>query len=107
MSAFRISIIIGCGLRANGSHITIEERAKMLARAKSLCLDAFGGYTVTQTDGGWKDAGTVCEEPGILFTLIAQAHELTVFPLLAAALRDTFEQRCIVVTREPVEVEFI
>jgi uncharacterized protein DUF3574 len=80
----------------------------MIARAKSLCLDAMGGYTLSQADGGWKDEhDKIWEEPSVVFTLVAQPHELSILDLLVPALRDTFQQRCVLVMREPVELEFI
>ena len=103
MNDTRITITVGTGLRDDGSRIKIEDRAIMLIKAKMFLLTNCGGYTVTSVDGGWRDSeGTDWEEPGLMFTLLTAKGQI-IPTALASAIRDIFEQRCVMLTVEPVE----
>lgn len=47
------------------------ENKKQLKKILSLCIDIFGGYTLINTFGGWKDANNIKH--------IEKAYKLTIF----------------------------
>lgn len=103
----RITIGTGCGLRKNGTAISHPDRSRMTYLAKRYLLDTCGGYTVTQSDGGWRDEdGKDWEEPSLGFVVIMDKNKANPEGL-AMIIRDTFEQVCVMLTVEPVNTKFI
>lgn len=78
-------------------------------RAKLAC--EFGGATIIPTLGAWIDnAGQFVSEPGILaYVLCADNTDANyaLFKSIANEYRVLFNQESVIVSREPLEYEFI
>ena len=79
-----------------------QEEAK--EKAKAILLDNFGGYTIDDAEGGWRDGDTVYQE----YTLVIYLSDTTLDDVHAAAdeLIDTFHQSSILIQTNPTSTEF-
>ena len=79
-----------------------QEEAK--EKAKAILLDHFGGYTIDDAEGGWRDGDTVYQE----YTLVIYLSDTTLDDVHAAAdeLIDTFHQSSILIQTNPTSTEF-
>lgn len=106
MNSLRVTIGVGCGLRANGSRISHADQIRMVMLAKNLLLTNCGGYTMTRAEGGWRDStGTDWEEPSLGFVVLVDANAHPT--VLAIAIRDIFEQKCVMLTTEEVNTRLV
>lgn len=70
LTHYKIEFGFGVGLDRNQSPIDGVQREDALHLITSECVRLFGGYTLTQTTGGWRNpAGVLVQEPG--YTLMA------------------------------------
>lgn len=114
MKKLRITFIVGTGFRKDGSPISSGARHCMANRAEQFFLKTCGGYNFTNGSGGWREVdptrGKVStrdwQETNIVYTVLVDAGTVAVKPL-AEWVRDNFEQKCIVVTTETVDCDFI
>ena len=101
---YRITFTVGQGKDRDGRNIKFIK--SKLREVLSLISSEFGGYTLYHTNGGWTDEnGKLIEEPSVV--IVAFTSNLAPAKRTAAFMRDTFNQFCVVVTKESLDVEFI
>ncbi len=74
------------------------------ARAEEILVEHFGGYTIQEANGGWKDDGKIYNE----YTLVIYLSDTTLDEVHAAArelIRD-FNQTAILIQEDGVRTEF-
>lgn len=70
MSA-RITITAGTGFDRDGRALSAQRVAQALATIRATLAQTFGGYTETDTLGGWVDgSGELVTEPGKRWTVV-------------------------------------
>lgn len=104
----RITITAGCGVRKGGLRISLGARCCLLNRVRKMFLDVCEGYTMKMAEGGWRNDGKDWEEPCVEFSAVVTKGQLTFDgEVLAAFVRDTFEQQCVLLTIEPIQSKLI
>lgn len=104
----KITITVGVGLRSDGSKISQIEAISMRKRAEQVLLERCGAYTVSYGKGGWwHDASHDWRESVFVFTVTVESWRLVNPSLLAAAIRDIFQQKCVALETKPVNFELV
>ena len=78
-----------------------DESKEML---KKILIDHFGGYTIQEAVGGWKDGDKVYQE----YTLVIYLSDTTQEEVHKAAdeMIDTFRQSSVLIHKNGTETEF-
>ena len=78
-----------------------DESKEML---KKILIDHFGGYTIQEATGGWKDGDKVYQE----YTLVIYLSDTTPEEVYKAAdeMIDTFHQSSVLIHKNGTETEF-
>ena len=100
----RITFSVGHGKTKLGRRIMGKFEKRQLAYAK--LADTYEGFTIHFATGGWKDAtGTLIKEDSMILS-VADTNDLGEGPavLMAEYLRDLFDQSCVLMTIEDLEV---
>ena len=73
-------------------------------KAEEILLDHFGGYTIQEANGGWKDGDTVYTE----YTLVIYLSDTTLEDVHAAAseMIETFHQSSVLIQANETTTEF-
>ena len=73
-------------------------------KAEEILLDHFGGYTIQEANGGWKDGDTVYTE----YTLVIYLSDTTLEDVHAAAdeMVETFHQSSVLIQANETTTEF-
>ncbi len=73
-------------------------------KAEEILLDHFGGYTIQEANGGWKDGDTVYTE----YTLVIYLSDTTLEDVHAAAdeMVKTFRQSSVLIQANETTTEF-
>lgn len=73
-------------------------------KAKEILVKHFGGYTLTDAEGGWEDSGTLYQE----YTLVIYLSDTTLDKVHAAAdeLIRTFQQSSVLIQSNRTVTEF-
>ncbi len=79
-------------------------QAEALERAKEILLRHFGGYTIQEANGGWREGDTVYQE----YTLIIYLSDTTTEAIHAAAdeMIEVFRQSSVLIQENPTRTEF-
>lgn len=74
------------------------------ARAESILIDHFGGYTIQEANGGWIDGGTVFQE----YTLVIYLSDTTLEQVHEAAdeMIRVFNQSSVLIQANQTTTEF-
>lgn len=71
---YRIDFGFGVSEDRDGNTITIIRREEAMDEIKRVCMSLFGGYTLTRTEGGWRNPqGRLVEEPGYTLSVLAKS----------------------------------
>lgn len=80
----RVEYRIGLGIQEdrNGHIIPPIVYGRAIALIGERAAELFGGYTITDTTGGWVDGhGKLIEEPGITLSILVEGHSRTADPV--------------------------
>lgn len=109
LNAIKLEFGFGVGLDANQNRLTVEERRTGLDWIKKVSVNLFGGYTLTETQGGWRNpAGIVVEEPGFtltVYTTPAQHGLPTRIDILIDTIKAALHQEAVCITQSLVNSE--
>jgi len=103
----QITITIGQGVDRDGKSLSYRlpdlKREALVLTAKVL-----GGYTATESRGGWIDPrGNLIEENSLVITSIVPEESVNAVKTLAKLLGEIFNQEQVMVVVSTVESEFI
>lgn len=110
MNTLKIEFCFGTGFDRNQNPLTVEERRFGLNQIKQGAVEIFGGYTLVDTEGGWRNpAGVLVEETGkslVIYTIekpsfIVREKIEGMISIIKMALR----QETICVVQTPVNSE--
>lgn len=73
-------------------------------KAKEILVRHFGGYTLSEAEGGWADDGKLYQE----YTLVIYLSDTTLEKVHEAAkeMIDTFHQSCVLIQANQTSTEF-
>lgn len=100
----KYTFTIGQGYDSHGHKL--QNVARKRRNALQAIAKTFGGYTATPASGGWIDGGKLITEPSLAVTVYTDKPAKTV-TATAQALRETFGQTSVLVTREPAKAQFV
>jgi CHASE1-domain containing sensor protein len=100
-------VFVGIGFKADGSAITADERVAAENLLLDRAADLFGGATLSQGVGAWKDAaGVLVKEPCFVFDL--GTVDTAAVDQFAAFARDTLSQNSVAVQAlSPSPLQFV
>jgi hypothetical protein len=105
----KITFTIGIGKDKTGKPIPECDMELAKLRACKLIAREFGGYTAYVANGGWVDpSGKLIEEPSLVISTITDKpgnRELA--KDCAEGFKLSFNQDCIMVTRDVVSMELV
>ena len=107
----KIEFSFGLGLRENGTPLSKSRREVSLLAIRAHALYGFGGLTLIQGEGDWKDP-----ETGVVYSETNAVLSVIVDPLLfvnlesyitnlAAKIKEELNQKAVYVVRYPVEAK--
>ncbi len=97
----RVTYSIGLS-DSKGSPIPPETRARLCSQTWSYLVSKFGGYTVTEVSGGWRDSrGKEYREEGL--DVWVNTDKLYMVDAVAEWLSELWDQEAVMVTIEPIE----
>jgi len=68
---YKIEFGFGVGEDRDGNVISIERHESALGAIRREAATLFGGYTLTRTEGGWRNPqGRLVEEPGYTLSVL-------------------------------------
>lgn len=104
---YRVVFTVGTGTDKLGLEISEQSKFAYLIYSREWLAKTFGGYTETEHSGGWIDPrGKLIQESSVSFTVIVDG-DLTKVDLAAQRLLWMFQQEQVLVTKEPIEYEFV
>lgn len=104
----KIEFGMGIGLDRDGVAIPADRKRLGIAQIRDGAVRLFGGCTLSQTTGDWEDPATgerYCEE-GIVLFVLTNPTEFGIegrVSQLAETIKRSLNQKCVYVTRYPVE----
>ena len=103
-SAPDVQYVLYLGTNDKDTNEPVFDQEEAKEKAKAILLDHFGGYTIDDAEGGWRDGDTVYQE----YTLVIYLSDTTLDDVHAAAdeLIDTFHQSSILIQTNPTSTEF-
>lgn len=107
----KLELSFGTQLDRDGVEISDHIRTLGIAEARQLAADLFGGCTLIETNGDWKDeTGRCFSERGATLVILTteglpglEGH----IKQLAEDIKDSLYQKSVLVVRYPVQAEFI
>jgi len=103
---YRITYSVGIGLDLEG--LPVLNLDKKIKLAKTEAAVTFGGFDLSYRSGGWIDGeGKYIEEPAAIFTAIIGEDKLYAIEDFAVFLRLEFNQTSVLMTRQPIDFEFV
>lgn len=106
----RITITAGIGYDRAGAPLNPQDVQTALAGIRATMARAFGGYTESETLGGWiNGAGELVTEPGRRWTVLATitaSEAMTAARAVADYARDVLRQESVLIERDTIEGEF-
>ncbi len=95
-------MFLGTNDKDSNSPVFSKEEAK--EKAADILVDHFGGYTIQEANGGWKDGETLYRE----YTLVIYLSDTTLDEVRAAAddLIKVFNQSSILIQENETTTEF-
>ena len=95
-------MFLGTNDKDTNQPVCPQDEAK--ARAADILVDHFGGYTIQEANGGWKDGDTLYQE----YTLVIYLSDTTPEAVHAAAneLIDAFHQSSVLIQTNQTSTEF-
>ena len=103
--AFEVKIYVGIGKDKDGVSLHPYLVEKGLERARFQLASDFGGYSEYHHIGGWIHGGQLIQEPGVTFAVVTD--DVVTVGGVARYIRDAFRQTAVLVTKTPVESEFV
>lgn len=106
----------GIGEDKNGRNIAVNDARRAVRAICDKAVTLFGGYTLLDVFGGWKnDAGRVVEEPGKTLIIYADTAyqsngKLGIDNLVAefaGFIKGMLEQECVAVITTQIEIEYL
>ncbi len=99
----RVSFSVGLS-NTHGEPIPQSTRARLCGQTYSYLVDRFGGYTVMEVSGGWKDGvGREYREEGLLFWSDIESNRMGMVDGAASWLAEVWDQEAVMVTVENIE----
>lgn len=106
----RITITAGTGFDRHGNPLDAQDVQTALAGIRATLARAFGGYTETESLGGWiNGAGDLVTEPGrrwIALASITAGEAMDAARAVAEYARDALRQESVLIERDTIEAEF-
>jgi hypothetical protein len=95
-------IFLGTNDKDTNEPIFSPDEAK--AKLEDILLNHFGGYTIQEATGGWKDNGTTYQE----YTLVIYLSDTTIDKVHRAAdeMLQIFNQRSVLIQTNETKTEF-
>ena len=102
---YKVVFSVGVGHDSSGANIPFGTALtnRNIAMDEAACI--FGGCTVTENFGAWKDGAKVISEESWDFTIVSDKRDK--FREFGAFLRDLYMQSAVLLTVTEVESEFI
>ena len=100
-----VQYIMYLGTNDKDTNEPVASREACMEKAKAILIDMFGGYTIQEAEGGWKDEnGEVAQE----YTLVIYLNDTTSEQVHAAAdiMLDEFHQSSVMILENPLKTEF-
>lgn len=97
---------LGIGFDGAGRPILPIDVGTKRKSAVDFLTTEFGGVTIMDTVGSWRDGDTVVKEPGLAFVVVADIPEQDAQDA-GEFLRKLFNQKSVVVTQQDVTVSFV
>jgi hypothetical protein len=106
----RIAITAGIGYDRHGNALDAQHVQTALAGIRATLARAFGGYTETESLGGWiNGAGELVTEPGrrwVALASITAGEAMEAAHAVASYARDALRQESVLIERDTIEAEF-
>ncbi len=107
-----MKITFGVGIGSDRDGREISNAAELTEKAMNLLAYLYGGVSVVRCEGAWHDkAGQLVREPAIQLqvelTSVNESDQQNAARKQAAALREMFNQSCILVSFQKSEMEFV
>ena len=100
-----IQYVLYVGTNDKDTNEPVYPPEECMEKAKDILIERFGGYTITDAEGGWiNDDGTKCQE----YTLVIYLSDTDEAAVHAACdeLIEVFHQSTILVQANPTRTEF-
>ena len=99
-----IQYVLYLGTNDKDTNKPVFTQGESMAKAEEILLRHFGGYTIQEATGGWKDGETQYQE----YTLVIYLSDTTIEEVHAAAdeLVETFHQSSVLIHVNPTKTEF-
>ena len=103
---YRYTFNAGTGFDSKGNAIAPEDLAEPLAIIRNTLVDTFGGFTETDTIGGWKDdSGNIVMESGKQWTCASDTP--TDARVIAGRIAFLLQQTAVMLTAEETQTQFV
>ncbi len=104
----RFEIIVGTLNDKLNTLIVLRERMEKTEALKRECARVLGGFTITETTGGWNDAtGRFIYDSGLLITCYGNPEDREKLEVLAHYCKSLFNQQCVVFAESDVRAELL
>ncbi|MBR1747599.1 MAG: hypothetical protein IJ735_05240 [Clostridia bacterium] len=96
--------VLYLGTNDKDTNLPVFGSAEAKEQLKAILLDKFGGYTIQEANGGWKDGETVYQE----YTLVIYLSDTTIADVHDAADRmiEVFHQSSVLIQSNQTITEF-
>lgn len=112
MNTLKIEFTFGIGRDRNQNHLTVEARRFGMGQIKKTAIKLFGGYTIIDTEGGWRNPdGVIVEETGKTLIIYTKEIQSLLLPDKIETMREEIknalrqEAICIVQTLVNSEIQ--
>jgi len=99
-----IQYVLYLGTNDKDTNEPVFTRQEAMEEAKKILIDSFGGYTIQDAEGGWKDDDTIYQE----YTLVIYLSDTDLDKVHAAAdqLISKFHQSSVLIQSNKTTTEF-
>jgi len=99
-----IQYVLYLGTNDKDSNEPVFDEEESKEKLKEILLDHFGGYTIQEANGGWKDGDTVYEE----YTLVIYLSDTNIDEVHKACdeMLDVFHQSSVLIQSNKTTTEF-
>jgi len=99
-----VQYVLYLGTNDMDTNLPVFTQAEAMTKAKEILLRHFGGYTIQEAHGGWKNGDKEYQE----YTLVIYLSDTTPDKVHAAAdeLVETFRQSSVLIQENPTKTEF-
>ncbi|MBR3295450.1 MAG: hypothetical protein IKI62_04300 [Clostridia bacterium] len=99
-----VQYVLYVGTNDKDTNRPVFSHEESMEKAKEILIDHFGGYTIQEANGGWKDGDTVYQE----YTLVIYLSDTTPEEVHKACddLIKTFNQSSILIQANETTTEF-